>query len=268
MSLLFHHPASTIDLWQTKFLLQRSKNCCLFWGFFYVWELWKSEISDQVIVLITKAFYSTSKEGHAAKSSHPSIGYTFLLDWSSAAKLQKKGCASLVNQWKQSAKFQWKQDAQFKLTFFWNYILNWAAQTGFLKWWAWNGKLKDERRLFFACLYFTTGASIYLCKTKSPILIWRSQRQTTGTAHCSLLTDRGQTRKTLKIKIKQKTNKQKTLGVRSLGTRVKCRHKFSFYGGLLKTTYKDKKHSRDELFLFQAFADAWFSRYITFMTTR
>lgn len=55
--------------------------------------------------------------------------------------------------------------------------------------------------------------------------------------------------------------------MRSLGTRVSCSHKFSFCGGFLKTTHRDKNHSGDELFLFQAFADGWFSRYITFMTT-
>lgn len=56
ISLLFHHPvlqicsvlpASITDLWQTKFLLQRSSN---FVVIFNVWELWKSDVSHQMII--------------------------------------------------------------------------------------------------------------------------------------------------------------------------------------------------------------------------
>lgn len=61
--------------------------------------------------------------------------------------------------------------------------------------------------------------------------------------------------------------KKKIPGVRILGIRVSYSHKFSFCRGLQKNTHKDKNNSGDELFLFQAFADGWFSRYITFMTT-
>lgn len=67
-------------------------------------------------------------------------------------------------------------------------------------------------------------------------------------------------------KPERSSNKKKK--VLNLGTRVSCSHEFNFCRGfLLKPTYKDKDHSRDELFIFQAFTDGWFSRYITFMTT-
>lgn len=88
-------------------------------GFFNVWDLWKFEICDHMIILITKPSRLQAKRAIQQSLPPSSIGYTFLPDWTSVAKLQKKGCASFVNQWKHSATLQWKQDTQFKLTFFW-----------------------------------------------------------------------------------------------------------------------------------------------------
>lgn len=59
-----------------------------------------------------------SKEGHPVESPHTSIGYIFLPDWRSVAKMRKKGCASLLNQWKHSATFNESKTHSLHLLFF------------------------------------------------------------------------------------------------------------------------------------------------------
>lgn len=208
-----------------------------------------------------------SKEGHPVESPHTSIGYIFLPDWRSVAKMWKKGCASLLNQWKHSATFQWKQDTVYICFFlellFFPFELGCVDLVSEVMRMEWESKRWKKAFVLLVHISPLQPVLIFasLWESRSPTLIRRSQRQTMGIAHCSLLTDIGGARKTFKMK------KKKIPGVRILGTRVSCSYKFSFCGGLLKTSYNDKNHSGNELFLFEGFADGWYSRYITFMTT-